>query len=28
MAKAKPAVDRLFAELWSVTTADDIAKIR
>jgi TRAP-type transport system periplasmic protein len=28
MAKAKPAVDKLFAELWSVTTADDIAKIR
>jgi tripartite ATP-independent transporter DctP family solute receptor len=28
MAKAKPAIDKLFAELWSVTTADEIANIR
>jgi TRAP-type transport system periplasmic protein len=28
MAKAKPAIDKLFAEQWSVTTADEIAKIR
>jgi tripartite ATP-independent transporter DctP family solute receptor len=28
MAKAKPAIDRLFAEQWSVTTADEIAKIQ
>lgn len=28
MAKAKPAVDKLFSELWSVTTADEIAKIQ
>ncbi len=28
MAKAKPAIDKLFAELWSVTTADEIAAIR
>jgi tripartite ATP-independent transporter DctP family solute receptor len=28
MAKAKPAVDKLFAELWSVTSADEIAQIR
>lgn len=28
IAKAKPAIDRLFAEQWSVTTADEIAKIR
>ena len=28
MAKAKPAIDKLFAELWSVTTADEIANVR
>jgi tripartite ATP-independent transporter DctP family solute receptor len=28
MAKAKPAIDKLFAEEWSVTTADEIAKIQ
>lgn len=28
MAKAKPAIDRLFADQWSVTTADEIAKIQ
>jgi TRAP-type transport system periplasmic protein len=28
MNKAKPAIDKLFAELWSVTTADEIAKVR
>jgi tripartite ATP-independent transporter DctP family solute receptor len=28
MAKAKPAIDKLFAELWSVTSADEIAKIQ
>jgi len=28
MAKAKPAIDKLFAELWSVTTADEIANLR
>jgi TRAP-type transport system periplasmic protein len=28
MAKAKPALDKLFAELWSVTSADEIAKIQ
>jgi len=28
MAKAKPAIDQLFAESWSVTTADEIAAIR
>ena len=28
MAKTKPAIDKLFTELWSVTTADEIAKIR
>jgi tripartite ATP-independent transporter DctP family solute receptor len=28
MAKAKPALDKLFAEQWSVTTADEIAAIR
>src|SRR5918998_304257 len=28
MEKAKPAIDRLFKESWSVTTADEIAKIR
>ncbi|MFC7396401.1 TRAP transporter substrate-binding protein [Chelatococcus sp. GCM10030263] len=28
MAKAKPALDKLFAELWSVTSADEIAQIR
>jgi tripartite ATP-independent transporter DctP family solute receptor len=28
MAKAKPAIDKLFAEDWSVTTADEIAKIK
>lgn len=28
MAKAKPAIDKLFTELWSVTTADEIANIR
>lgn len=28
MAKTKPAIDKLFAEQWSVTTADEIAKIR
>jgi TRAP-type transport system periplasmic protein len=28
MAKAKPAIDKLFAEQWSVTTAQDIANVR
>lgn len=28
MERAKPAIDKLFAELWSVTTADEIAKIQ
>jgi tripartite ATP-independent transporter DctP family solute receptor len=28
MAKAKPALDKLFAEQWSVTSADEIAAIR
>ncbi|HYF56409.1 MAG TPA: TRAP transporter substrate-binding protein [Salinarimonas sp.] len=28
MAKAKPAIDRLFTEQWSVTTADEIARIQ
>ena len=28
MVKAKPAIDKLFADLWSVTTADQIAAIR
>jgi tripartite ATP-independent transporter DctP family solute receptor len=28
MAKAKPAIDKLFGEDWSVTTADEIAQIR
>jgi TRAP-type transport system periplasmic protein len=28
MARAKPAIDKLFAELWSVTTAAEIAAIR
>jgi TRAP-type transport system periplasmic protein len=28
MAKAKPALDKLFAELWSVTTADQVAAIK
>jgi tripartite ATP-independent transporter DctP family solute receptor len=28
MAKAKPAIDKLFAEVWSVTSADEIAKIQ
>jgi tripartite ATP-independent transporter DctP family solute receptor len=27
MAKTKPAIDKLFTDLWSVTTADEIAKI-
>jgi tripartite ATP-independent transporter DctP family solute receptor len=27
MAKAKPAIDKLFVDQWSVTTADEIAKI-
>ena len=28
MAKAKPAIDKLFTDLWSVTTAAEIAAIR
>lgn len=28
MAKAKPAIDKLFQESWSVTSADEIAKIQ
>ena len=28
MEKAKPAIDKLFKESWSVTTADEIAKIQ
>jgi TRAP-type C4-dicarboxylate transport system substrate-binding protein len=28
MAKAKPAIDKLFQDSWSVTTADEIAKIQ
>jgi TRAP-type transport system periplasmic protein len=28
MAKAKPAIDKLFAELWTVTTADQIAGVK
>jgi tripartite ATP-independent transporter DctP family solute receptor len=28
MTKAKPAMDKLFADLWSVTTADEIAKVQ
>lgn len=28
MAKAKPAIDQLFSELWSVTTAAEIAAVR
>jgi TRAP-type transport system periplasmic protein len=28
MAKAKPAIDKLFSELWSVTTAAEIAAVR
>lgn len=28
MAKAKPAIDKLFTELWSVTTAAEIASVR
>ncbi len=28
MEKAKPAIDSLFAEQWSVTTADEIAAIQ
>jgi TRAP-type transport system periplasmic protein len=28
LAKAKPAIDKLFAELWTVTTADQIAGVK
>lgn len=28
MARAKPAIDKLFTELWSVTTAQEIASVR
>jgi hypothetical protein len=28
MARTKPAIDKLFAELWSVTTANEIAAIK
>jgi tripartite ATP-independent transporter DctP family solute receptor len=28
MARAKPAIDKLFSELWSVTTAQEIANVR
>ena len=28
MAKAKPAIDKLFTELWSVTSAGEIAEVR
>jgi hypothetical protein len=27
MAKAKPAIDRLFKDAWTVTSTDEIAKI-
>jgi hypothetical protein len=28
MARAKPAIDKLFSEQWSVTTAQEIASVR
>lgn len=28
MAKAKPAIDKLFAELWTATSADQVANVR